>query len=133
MTKVCSKCGFSRDACEFGLRRRSPDGLQSGCRDCRRENQRAYAQNFRDPEKHREAQRRYRARHTEKDRAHRIVGRAVKSCRIIVPTWCQRCHCVTDLEAHHHDYSKPLAVEWLCSTCPGLAPRSYEGGQHAGL
>ena len=53
--------------------------------------------------------------------------------RIIVPVWCQRCGCVTELEAHHQDYSRPLSVEWLCSTCHGLAHRSYEGGQHAGL
>ena len=29
---------------QFGVRRRSPDGLQAWCRDCRREYQRAYAQ-----------------------------------------------------------------------------------------
>ena len=133
MIKLCTKCGIGKPVFEFGRRQLSSDGRQIWCRDCRREYQRAYAQNFRDPEKHREAQRRYRLRHAEKHQAHSIVRSAVKACRIVVAVWCQRCGCVTDLEAHHHDYSKPLSVEWLCSTCHGLAHRSYEGGQHAGL
>ena len=62
MTKLCTKCGVEKDVCEFGRRRLSPDGRQTWCRDCRREYQRAYAQKFRNPEKHREAQRRYRLR-----------------------------------------------------------------------
>ena len=131
--KICTKCGLEKDGFEFGLRRRSPDGLQAWCRDCRREYQRVYAQNFRDPERHRQAQRRYVFRNAEKNRAHGIVRKAVQSARMIVPTWCQRCGCVTDLEAHHHDYSKPLAVEWLCSICHGLAHRSFPEGNHAEL
>ena len=131
--KVCSECHIAKPNVEFGLRRRSPDGLQAWCRDCRREYQRSYSQNFRNPENHCEAQRRYRLRNAHKHRAHAIVRSAVKACRIFVPLWCQRCGCVTDLEAHHHDYSQPLSVEWLCSICHGLAHRSYEGGQHAGL
>ena len=131
--KVCSKCRKTKPKVEFGIRSRSPDGLQAWCRDCRREYQRDYARNHRDLKKHREAQRRYRLRHVEKHRAHGIVRRAVKACRIVVPVWCQRCGCVTDLEAHHRDYAAPLSVKWLCSTRHGLAHRSYEGGEHAGL
>ena len=131
--KVCSECHIAKPNVEFGLRRRSPDGLQAWCRDCRREYQRSYSQNFRNPENHCEAQRRYRLRNAHKHRAHAIVRSAVKACRIVVPVWCQSCGCETDLEAHHHDYSQPLSVEWLCSICHGLAHRSYEGGQHAGL
>ena len=133
MIKLCTKCSVEKPVCEFGRRQLSSDGRQIWCRDCRREYQRAYAQNFRDAEKHREAQRRYRLRHAEKHQAHSIVRSAVKACRIVVAVWCQRCGCVTDLEAHHHDYSQPLSVAWLCSICHGLAHRSYDGGQHAGL
>lgn len=131
--KICSSCHEEKPATEFGLRRRSPDGLQAWCRDCRREYQRVYAQKFRNPERHRRAQHRYRLRHAEKNRAHRIVRSAVKACHIVVPVWCQRCGCVTNLEAHHHDYSRPLEVEGLCSTCHGLAHRSYDGGEYVGL
>ena len=131
--KLCTKCGVEKDLGEFGRRKLSADGRQSWCRDCRREYQRIYAQNCRDPKRHREAQRRYRTRHAEKHRAHCIVRKAILSCRIIVPVWCQRCGCVTELEAQHHDYSQPLAVEWLCSICHGRAHRRYEGGDHAGL
>ncbi|MBO6805898.1 hypothetical protein [Thalassospira sp.] len=131
--KTCSKCSEEKPAVEFGLRRRSPDGLQAWCRDCRREYQRDYIRQHRDLARHRESQNRYRIRHREKHRAHGILRKAVQSGRMVVPTWCQRCGCVTELEAHHHDYGKPLAVEWLCSICHGLAHRSGHGGAHAGL
>lgn len=32
---------------------------------------------------------------------------------------CERCG-AANAHAHHHDYSKPLDVSWLCSTCHGL-------------
>ncbi len=35
---------------------------------------------------------------------------------LIVPTPCSRCG-DPDVEAHHFDYSKPLAVIWLCKEC----------------
>ena len=131
--KICRSCHEEKPATEFGVRRRSPDGLQAWCRDCRREYQRDYARQHRDLARHRENQSRYRLRHREKHCAHGILRKAVQSGRMIVPTWCQRCGCVTELEAHHHDYGKPLAVEWLCSICHGLAHRSSNGGKHAGL
>ena len=123
--KSCSKCGEPKPSSEFGLRKRSADGLQSWCRDCLREYQRDYARNHRDPARHREAQQRYRTRNRQKLAAHQAVRHAVRACEIVVPVWCQSCRCVTELEAHHHDYRKPLEVKWLCTTCHGHVHRSY--------
>jgi hypothetical protein len=129
--KTCSKCNQVKAEAEFGTRHRSIDGLQAWCRDCLREYQREYARNYRDLERHRNNQKRYLERNRHKGLAHQMIGSAVRKGAIFVPLWCQRCGCVNHLEAHHNDYNKPLEVEWLCTTCHGLAHRSYREVRHA--
>lgn len=67
------------------------------------------------------AHRTYHARNPEKRRAHIAVGNAVRDGKLVKPTCCDRCHvecsAKRSLHAHHHDYAKPLEVEWLCGTC----------------
>lgn len=48
----------------------------------------------------------------EKDRARKMVAKAIKDGLPILP--CEVCQSIEDIEAHHEDYSKPLAVQWLC-------------------
>ncbi len=51
---------------------------------------------------------------------------AVKDGSILKPDRCQRCNkkdIKSRIHGHHHDYSKPLEVEWLCSECHGLTLR----------
>lgn len=57
----------------------------------------------------------YRAANPEKNRAHKIVERAVIAGRLI-KTSCERCGASYLVHAHHDDYSKPLEVTWLCPT-----------------
>src|SRR5208282_918645 len=57
--------------------------------------------------------------------AYRKVKLAIKSGRLVRPDKCGKCGCPdkpgsdgrTTIHAHHHDYSKPLEVEWLCAKC----------------
>lgn len=67
------------------------------------------------------------ARFPEHRRARVIVGNAVRDGRLVKPTACERCgtECSAkrSLHAHHHDYSQPLVVEWLCGTCHRLEHR----------
>jgi hypothetical protein len=35
--------------------------------------------------------------------------------RIVKPSRCQGCGKRRQLDAHHDDYTKPLAVRWLCA------------------
>lgn len=43
---------------------------------------------------------------------------AVRTGRVAVPSRCERCGALdARLDGHHHDYSKPLDVEWLCREC----------------
>jgi hypothetical protein len=62
-----------------------------------------------------ETERRYRAAHPEKVRAHWAVYKAVKKGKLIRKP-CEVCG-VERSQAHHHDYSKPLDVRWLCKKC----------------
>ena len=62
----------------------------------------------------------WRRRHPSRYAAHLAVQRALKRGEL-VKTGCEHCQ-TTDgrLDAHHPDYSKPLAVIWLCRRCHTL-------------
>ena len=61
-------------------------------------------------------------RHDEK--ALRAVERAIRKKILIRPEHCVECgqakkkrNGLSDINAHHDDYNKPLDVRWLCSQC----------------
>lgn len=57
----------------------------------------------------------------QKRTAREAVKRAVRSGRLIKPKACEECGSTSEApHAHHSDYSKPLAVEWLCRECHGF-------------
>lgn len=59
----------------------------------------------------------------ERYAARLAVTMARKRGQIQPASACQRCNAVTAVDAHHPDYSRPLHVEWLCSTCHGIEHR----------
>lgn len=59
---------------------------------------------------------------TPQERARAAVRYAVWCGRIVKPVACEGCGTEgVKLNGHHHDCSKPLDVEWLCSACHGRA------------
>ena len=60
-----------------------------------------------------------------KGATHKKVYGAIKAGILTRPTQCSRCLKTpgpakdgrTQIHGHHHDYSKPLEVEWLCAKC----------------
>lgn len=42
---------------------------------------------------------------------------AIRNGKIRRPTRCEACGVVGLVDAHHHDYSKPFYVTWLCEPC----------------
>ena len=59
----------------------------------------------------------YRLKYPEKYAARYAVGNAIRSGRITKPKTCSRCGSDKLIQAHHHDYQKPLDVIWLCFAC----------------
>lgn len=66
---------------------------------------------------------RFRAKFPEKARAHSLVYDAIKSGRLTRPDACSACGVGCKPHGHHDDYSKPLAVRWLCRPCHRIADR----------
>lgn len=70
--------------------------------------------------------RRYMKLHPEKKRAGDYLRNAIRVGKVLRPSRCEECGKIPPpargssrprIEAHHIDYSKPLAVRWLCKPC----------------
>lgn len=68
------------------------------------------------PERHAELACAYRARNREKTAAQNKLNYAIRK-GLIQRQPCQKCDATEKVHAHHHDYSKPLDVEWFCYAC----------------
>lgn len=57
----------------------------------------------------------------EKKRAHNLLATAVGNGVVIRSDTCEHCRFTprdrTLIQGHHDDYSKPLEVRWLCTSC----------------
>jgi hypothetical protein len=113
--KQCGKCRKAKPLSEFHRRVASSDGLQSSCIPCRKEWDKL------NPEKRYEYTRQYRRRNRAKQAAQWRVWDAIKRGKLTKPKHCEDCgqqvQNLDRLQGHHHDYSKPLDVEWLCPQC----------------
>jgi len=114
-TKECSKCKADKPHADFHKKKASTDGLSSWCKPCKYEmdtaRRRERAARMTDEE---------RELHNKKKRAHGKLDRAVKRGEIDKPDRCEKCnkkHVSREIHGHHHDYDKPLDVEWICRTC----------------
>ena len=127
LTVWCRSCA-SRKAAEYRARRRATDPqyverIRSGCRQWReqnREKMRAAVVDWQ--RRNREYFRQYRSQAEErwKEEARAAVREAMRSGALVKPDACSSCGRVASgryLQAHHHDYSRPLEVRWLCSMC----------------
>ena len=137
--KRCFKCEETKLISEFYRHAKMADGHLNKCKSCARADvsanyrvdpvaRMAYEQERQQrPERRMSAleyQRTARARHPEKERARRAVAYALRSGRLVRQP-CKECGAVK-VQAHHHDYSKPLDIEWLCFRCH----RNERHGQH---
>lgn len=67
----------------------------------------------------------YRKRNREKIECHNFVRLAVKFKHLIGPNQCEKCKNDCTPQAHHHDYTKPLEVVWLCRKCHAKEHRIF--------
>lgn len=136
-TKTCFKCHHAKDLADFYRHPRMADGHLNKCKECAkadaRANSKTAAARTRDRNRANDPARvaarqayaktvagkaalakgnaAWRARNPDKAAAHRAIGYAVTK-GVVSPQPCQVCG--DPGEAHHHDYSQPLAVTWLC-------------------
>lgn len=139
-SKVCFRCQQERHLSEFYRHPKMADGYLGKCKDCTRadvrENYLKRADQYRAYEKARNATaerkralqsacNRSRANGGQKWAARQAVKRAIRSGHIVRPEACSSCGAVGRIEAHHHDYSKPLDVMWLCFKCHRIEHGQY--------
>ena len=130
--KKCFKCNIEKELTNFYKHSKMGDGHLNKCKDCtkidNRNNRDKNLDYYRDYDKkrnqldHRKKASNsncfiYRKKNPKKYKAHAMIGRAVRSGKLIKPTSCESCKAKTQLHAHHDDYNKPLNVRWLCPIC----------------
>lgn len=119
----CKRCGEERPEKFYG-------SYKTTCGKCQRVRKRLYqrqyyrqwyAENGRARNEHyQEGILEWQEEHPDRVRACEIISYAVKTGKINKPESCETCHRITRLSAHHKDYSEPLEVVWLCSSCHKL-------------
>lgn len=126
--KVCGKCGENKDPNEFYRHPRMADGHLRFCKVCVRArvanhraknlaSVRAYdRERAKRPRRlafNAENARRWRKENPEKYRAHTVLNNAVRDGKVRKSP-CEVCGS-EKAHGHHHDYSKPFDVRWLCA------------------
>lgn len=150
-SKICNRCGAMKPLQLFCVYRRNSDGHDTQCKECARivqqrfratvaYRQKVLLQNGANPDKARAKSNRYYQKHqaklrqeqrdllgTPKNQARSLLHKAVRNGSVVKPTCCQHCNRETSpryMNGHHRDYSKPLDVVWLCTTCHGKEHRA---------
>lgn len=139
--KTCTGCGEAKPLDAFSRHPRGRDGRHPRCKACKAARERERRRE--DPTYEREVARRYKARNPEKARevarktsrrqkvlqkerypekvaARKALENAIRRGAIQKPTVCEECDgefLRREIHGHHHDYTKPLQVEWLCLRC----------------
>lgn len=142
-TKICPTCKTEKSLKDFYRDRSTRDGYSVYCRTCKKKRvKKNYLQIIQDPKRAARlrilgrvhAARWYRknpkracalsraraAQHPEQTKAQSKLQWAITIGVLVKPPTCSCCnHTIPArvLHAHHHDYGKPLEVEWLCALC----------------
>lgn len=61
--------------------------------------------------------RKYRAKHPERTRAQAFISNSIRLGTLVRPEACEKCGTKGRITGHHHDYSKPKEIIWLCWDC----------------
>ena len=117
-TKTCFKCGETKPISEFYEHPSMADGHLNKCKECTK---RDVADNkVENPAAILATRLRVCAKRPTERNAQKAVEAAIKAGALKNPQVCYGCGCKPPehrIEAHHHDYTKPLDVVWLCTPC----------------
>ena len=127
--KTCFKCGDEKPLTEFYKHKQMADGHLNKCKSCAKNDvfQHRHGPQFRekvleyDRSRGNRQDKSYRDSHKEGNphayRARHALSNAVRDGKIERPDRCSHCHKICRPHGHHHDYSMPLSVTWLCPAC----------------
>jgi hypothetical protein len=138
-TKICFKCNRRKPLTSFYEHEKMADGHLGKCKTCtkndvrknygetREERSEYERRRYKDPARRKRMiayQRELRLRNPGKYRARMAVQYAIRVGKLVRQP-CLLCRTTVQVQAHHHDYRKPLDVDWLCFKCH----REKEHGQ----
>ena len=131
--KTCFKCHKEKELDEFYAHPRMKDGHLNKCKECtkidvRRDRQQSESARKYDAKRYRENPERRkniidssikrRKANPLKTKAQNKVYNEIRSGRMKRPSTCPFCgKSEHRIEAHHDDYTKPLAIVWACTPC----------------
>lgn len=115
MKKPCKRCGVSKPLKSYYKHDGAVDGHRGECKECCRDKYRGYRRSIKGQETYRRA----RVRHAMNPKIHASRGKVARAISngILKQKPCEHCNEKLNTEGHHVDYSKPLEVIWLCSSC----------------
>lgn len=142
--KTCFKCGVEKERTEFYRHPQMGDGLLGKCKDCTKRDMHIDRQTKprvreydrqRSSQPHRVALRKrvseaWAMAHPEWRRAQQAANNAMRTGKLQRPSLCEMCLLPKKLQKHHHDYSKPLFVMWLCKPCHAIADQVRRALEH---
>jgi len=127
--KTCFKCKRSLPIESFYRHAEMADGHLNKCKECTRGDVKQYRRSDKYREKVLSADRargnrqckayrdKHKAQRESEYKARQALSNALRDKKIVRPVRCQHCGSDSALHGHHHDYSKPLSVVWLCVPC----------------
>lgn len=85
------------------------------------------------PEKLAELKKDWTTRNPEKIHCHYALNNAIRDGKVTKSASCQACgKSGVKTHGHHHDYTKPLDVQWLCAQCHAHIHRMEREAQRQG-
>jgi predicted Zn-ribbon and HTH transcriptional regulator len=144
-SKACSKCGVEKTVDQFHKHKIGVYGVHSWCKVCKSQRRAYYGDLNRERERKQgrehyhankekclEANRQWKKNNPakvaviekrsylktiESEKTRAKTRYAIRKGIIMKPSACQKCGTEGATQAHHHDYSKYLEVEFLCHVC----------------
>lgn len=112
--KTCTSCFILQDDLNFYIDKRLKDRRRSKCKNCMSLIRKKYRLTLAFKLSHQKAKRKYNKKPEvrAKNYARKALHLALKN-KVLYKEPCQVCNNPV-VEGHHHDYSKPLKVTWLC-------------------
>lgn len=133
-TRICRTCKKEKPLFDFTKNKSKILGYDYQCKDCHKidsmQKRKAYPEKAREINRkstinnsHKwkkmwaEYQKKYCAKYPDRHRANALLNYYISTGSIKKPKICSRCNNENNIEAHHHDYKKPLDVIWVCRVC----------------